>query len=73
MISGQLFQRKRSFKNKPKIHKITNYSIKRRWVPFHEKFGLHLNLTNSVGVHSRNIHTKFEANLCSSLDEDGKK
>ena len=26
-------------------------------------------LTNLVGVHSRNIHTKFEANLCSGLRE----
>ena len=24
-------------------------------------------LTNIVGVHPRNIHTKFEANLCSGL------
>ena len=24
-------------------------------------------LTNLVGVHPRNIHTKFEANLCSGL------
>ena len=24
-------------------------------------------LTNSVGVHPRNIHTKFEANPCSGL------
>ena len=26
-------------------------------------------LTNLVGVHPRNIHTKFEANPCSSLRE----
>ena len=26
-------------------------------------------LTNLVGVHPRNIHTKFEANLCSGLRE----
>ena len=25
--------------------------------------------TNLVGVHPRNIHTKFEANLCSGLRE----
>ena len=25
------------------------------------------NLTNAVGVHPRNIHTKFEANPCSGL------
>ena len=27
-------------------------------------------LTNLVGVHPRNIHTKFEANPCSSLKEE---
>ena len=27
------------------------------------------NLTNLVGVHSRNIHTKFEANPCSGSRE----
>ena len=26
-------------------------------------------LTNAVGVHPRNIHTKFEANPCSGLRE----
>ena len=26
-------------------------------------------LTNLVGIHPRNIHTKFEANLCSGLRE----
>ena len=30
-------------------------------------------LTNLVGVHPRNIHTKFEANPCSSLREEVKK
>ena len=29
--------------------------------------------TNLVGVHPRNIHTKFEANLCSGLREEGEK
>ena len=28
--------------------------------------------TNLVGVHPRNIHTKFEENLCSSLDKSPK-
>ena len=27
-------------------------------------------LTNLVGVYPRNIHTKFEANLCSGLREE---
>ena len=27
-------------------------------------------LTNLVGVHPRNIHTKFEANRCSGLREE---
>ena len=30
-------------------------------------------LTNLVGVHPRNIHTKFEANLCSGLREEVEK
>ena len=30
-------------------------------------------LTNLVGVHPRNIHTKFEANPCSSLREEVEK
>ena len=30
-------------------------------------------LTNLVGVHPRNIHTKFEANLCSGSREEIKK
>ena len=37
-----------------KMHKITNNSILNR--------GSTLNLTNLVGVHPRNTHTKFEAN-----------
>ena len=30
-------------------------------------------LTNLVGVHPRNIHTKFEANPCSGLGEEVEK
>ena len=30
-------------------------------------------LTNLVGVHSGNIHTEFEANLCSGLREEVEK
>ena len=30
-------------------------------------------LTNLVGVHQRNIHTKFEANPCSGLREEVEK
>ena len=30
-------------------------------------------LTNLVGLHSRNIHTKFEANPCSGLREEVEK
>ena len=30
-------------------------------------------LTNLVGVHPRNIHTKFEANPCSGLREEVEK
>ena len=30
-------------------------------------------LTNLVGVHPRNIHTKFKANLCSGLREEVEK
>ena len=30
-------------------------------------------LTNLVGVHYRNIHTKFEANPCSGLREEVEK
>ena len=32
--------------------------------------GSTLILTNLVGVHPRNIHTKFEANLCSGSREE---
>ena len=35
--------------------------------------GSTLILTNVVGVHPRNIHTKFEANLCSGLREEVEK
>ena len=61
MISGQWFQRKRS-KNLKYLHKITHNSIKNR--------GSTLNLTHLVGVHLRNIHTKFEVNLCFGLRDD---
>ena len=45
-----------------KLHKITHDSMKNR--------GSTPILTNLVGVHPRNIHTKYEANLCSgSRDE----
>ena len=40
-----------------KLHKITHYSINNR--------GSTPILTNLVGVHPRNIHTKFDANPCS--------
>ena len=30
-------------------------------------------LRNLVGVHSRNIHTKFDANMCSGLREEVEK
>ena len=35
--------------------------------------GSTLIVTNLVGVHPRNIHTKFEANPCSGLREEVKK
>ena len=35
--------------------------------------GSALILTNLVGVHPRNIHTKFEANPCSGLREEVEK
>ena len=54
MISGQWFQRKR-YKNWKKFHKIAHNFIENR--------GSTTILTNLVGVHPRNIHTKFEANL----------
>ena len=44
-----------------KLHKITHDSMKNR--------GSTPILTNLVGVHPRNIHTKFEANPCSGLRE----
>ena len=44
------------------MHKIINNSIKDRG-----------SSTILVGVNLRNIHTKFEANPCSSLREDVKK
>ena len=48
-----------------KLHKITHNSIK--------KMGSTPILRNLVGVHQRNIHTKFEANPCSGLREEVKK
>ena len=44
-----------------KLHKITHNSMKNRSTPI---------LTNLVGVHPRNIHTKFEANPCSGSREE---
>ena len=41
------------------MHKITHNSMKNR--------GSTPILTNLVGEHPRNIHTKFEANPCSDL------
>ena len=35
--------------------------------------GSTLILTNLVGVHPRNIHTKFEANPCSGSEKKSKK
>ena len=43
------------------LYKITNNSMTNR--------GSNLIIINLVGVHPRNIHTKFEANLCSDLRE----
>ena len=45
-----------------KLHKITHNSIKNK--------GSTLTLTNLVGVHLRNIHTKFEGNPCSGSREE---
>ena len=59
----QWFQRKR-FKNLKKCTKLYHYSMKNR--------GSTPMLTNLVGVHSRNIHTKFEANPCSGSREEVK-
>ena len=38
-----------------------------------ENRGSTLILTNLVGVHPRNIHTKFKANLCSGFSEEDEK
>ena len=46
------------------MHKITNNSIKNR--------GSNLILNNVVGVHQRDIHTKFATNPCIGL-RDGQK
>ena len=48
-----------------KLHKITHNSMKNR--------GSTPILTNLVGVHARNIHTKFEANPSSGLREEVEK
>ena len=59
MISGQWFYRRRIGQ---KLHKITHKSMENR--------GSTPNLTNLVGVHPRNIHTKLKTNLYSgSRDE----
>ena len=47
------------------MHKITHNPMKNR--------GSTPILTHLVGVHPRNIHTKFEANPCSRLREVKKK
>ena len=47
-----------------KLHKTTNNSI--------ENMGSTPILTDFVGVHPRNIHTKFEANTCSGSREEVK-
>ena len=56
MVSGKWFQRKRSFKNLPKLSQ--NYQA------FHEKQGLIAAFKNLVD-HLRNLHRKYEAILCS--------
>ena len=61
MNSDQWFYR-RYFKNWPNI--AHNYPL------FHENRGSTPILTNLIGVHPRNIHTKFEANPCSGLREE---
>ena len=58
MISGQCFYR-RLFKNWQKI--AQNYPL------FHENRVSIPILINLVLVHPKNIHRKFEPNLCSSL------
>ena len=65
MISGQWFYRRRFSKNWQKI--APNYPS------FHEKKDSTPILTSLVGVHPRNIHTKFEANPCSGLREEVEK
>ena len=56
MISGQWFIED-FLRIGQKLHKITHNSIKNRdSTPV---------CTHDVGVRPRNIHTKFEANLCS--------
>ena len=47
-----------------KLHKITHNSMQNR--------GSTLILTNLVGIHTSNIHTKFEANPCSGLRKEVK-
>ena len=54
MISGKWFRRRF-------LHKITHNSIKNR--------GSTPIVTNLVGVHPKNIHTKFEGNPCSGSRE----
>ena len=61
MISGQCFYR-RFFKNWQKI--AQNYPL------FHENRVSIQILINLVLVHPKNIHRKFEPNLCSSLREE---
>ena len=48
MISGKWYQRKTSFKNWPKLHKITNNSMRNR--------GSNPLLTNLVSIKPRNAH-----------------
>ena len=48
-----------------KLHKSTHNSMQNR--------GSTPILTNLVGIHTSNIHTKFEANPCSSLREEVEK
>ena len=56
MIPGKWFQRKRSGKKTHTKFPITNWGR----TPI---------LIDMVGVYPRNIHIKFEANLCNSLRE----
>ena len=55
MISGQWFYRRIG----QKLHKITHNSI--------ENGGSTTILTDLLGAHPKNIHTKFEVNPCSGL------